>query len=163
MVAAKDQGVDELVEAVERHREFLERDGPARGERAHPGRRCSSSPCCASGCSGAPSTELEPREGRLDEVALAIARRQADPYALAETLARQLATDRVPAPSPPHRARASQALPTGWVWTRWTRWTGLAALTHKSYCQRAPGRGRRTTSGWSSSATRWWTWPSATG
>jgi len=35
---------------------------------------------------------LEAEKGRLDEVALAISRREADPYALAETLARQLAT-----------------------------------------------------------------------
>jgi LAO/AO transport system kinase len=89
VVAAKDEGVSELVEAVEQHRAFLDETGQRKQkERTRAAMqfvallrerllRCA-------------LARLERERGRLDEVAGRIAERQADPYALAEELASQL-------------------------------------------------------------------------
>ncbi|MBI3182316.1 MAG: methylmalonyl Co-A mutase-associated GTPase MeaB [Myxococcales bacterium] len=89
LVAARDEGVDELWQAVEAHRAFL--DGT--GERAARDRNRALAQFLAllrqrllEGALG----RLEREQGRLTEVARAIAERRADPYALADELASQL-------------------------------------------------------------------------
>ena len=91
VVAARDQGLEPVMEAVARHREFLERTGQ-RAERERARARMQFLALLRSLLLQSALDRLEAEKGRLDEVALAISRREADPYALAETLARQLAT-----------------------------------------------------------------------
>jgi LAO/AO transport system kinase len=91
VIAARDQGLDPVMDAVARHREFLERTGQ-RAERERTRARMQFLALLRNRLLQSALDRLEAEKGRLDEVALAISRREADPYALAETLARQLAT-----------------------------------------------------------------------
>jgi LAO/AO transport system kinase len=91
VIAARDQGIDPVVEAVEQHRAFLERTGQ-RAERERARARMQFLALLRNRLLQSALDRLEAEKGRLDEVALSIARREADPYALAETLARQLST-----------------------------------------------------------------------
>jgi LAO/AO transport system kinase len=91
VIAARDQGLEPVMEAVARHWEFLERTGQ-RAERERARARMQFLALLRNRLLQSALDRLEAEKGRLDEVALSIARREADPYALAETLARQLAT-----------------------------------------------------------------------
>ena len=91
VIAARDQGLEPVMEAVARHREFLERTGQ-RAERERARARMQFLALLRNRLLQSALDRLEAEKGRLDEVALSIARREADPYALAETLAHQLAT-----------------------------------------------------------------------
>jgi LAO/AO transport system kinase len=91
VIAARDQGLEPVMEAVAKHREFLERTGQ-RAERERARARMQFLALLRNRLLQSALDRLEAEKGRLDEVALAIARREADPYALAETLARQLST-----------------------------------------------------------------------
>ena len=91
VVAARDQGLDPVMEAIAQHREFLERTGQ-RAERERARARMQFLALLRNRLLQSALDRLEAEKGRLDEVALAIARREADPYALAETLAHQLST-----------------------------------------------------------------------
>ncbi len=89
VVAAKDQGVSELVEAVEQHRAFLDETGLRQGkERARAAMQFVA--LLRERLLRGALARLERERGRLDEVAGRIAARKADPYALAEELASQL-------------------------------------------------------------------------
>ena len=90
-IAARDHGLDPVMEAVSGHRDFLERTGQ-RAERERARARMQFLALLRNRLLQSALDRLEAEKGRLDEVALSIARREADPYALAETLARQLAT-----------------------------------------------------------------------
>ncbi|MGZ6134870.1 MAG: methylmalonyl Co-A mutase-associated GTPase MeaB, partial [Myxococcaceae bacterium] len=85
------EGLDPLMAAIARHREFLERTGQ-RAERERARARMQFLALLRSLLLRSALDRLEAEKGRLDEVALSISRREADPYALAQTLARQLAT-----------------------------------------------------------------------
>jgi LAO/AO transport system kinase len=91
VIAARDQGLDPVMEAIAQHRAFLERTGQ-RAERERARARMQFLALLRSLLLKSALDRLEAEKGRLDEVALSIARREADPYALAETLARQLST-----------------------------------------------------------------------
>ena len=88
VVAAKDQGVTELWDAVERHRDHLD----ASGERAVRDRARASAQFMALLKERLMRSALAAlgREKGLDAVAAEIAERRADPYALADALARKL-------------------------------------------------------------------------
>lgn len=90
VVAAKDQGVDELVQAVEQHRAFLDETG-LRKEKERTRAAMQFVALLRERLLRGALARLERERGRLDEVASRIADRQADPYALAEELASQLA------------------------------------------------------------------------
>jgi LAO/AO transport system kinase len=92
VVAAKDQGVDELVKAISAHQEFLD----VTGERAVKEQARAAAQFVAllrERLLRSALVRLEREKGRFEEVAGRIARREADPYALAEELARQLAEE----------------------------------------------------------------------
>lgn len=90
VVAARDQGVDKLVQAVEDHRAFLDSSGTrAVKERTRAAMQFVT--LLRERLLRSALERLERERGQLDEVAGRIAARQADPYALAEELARQLA------------------------------------------------------------------------
>jgi LAO/AO transport system kinase len=90
VVAARDQGVDELVEAIAQHRAFLDETGLRKDkERARAAMQFIA--LLRERLLRGALARLERERGRLDEVAGRIAERQADPYALAEELASQLA------------------------------------------------------------------------
>ncbi|HET9155128.1 MAG TPA: methylmalonyl Co-A mutase-associated GTPase MeaB [Myxococcaceae bacterium] len=91
VIAARDQGLEPVMDAVAKHREFLERTGQ-RAERERARARMQFLALLRNRLLQSALDRLEAEKGRLDEVALSIARREADPYALAETLARQLST-----------------------------------------------------------------------
>ena len=91
VIAARNQGLDPVMEAVAGHRAFLERTGQ-RAERERARARMQFLALLRNRLLQSALDRLEAEKGRLDEVALSIARREADPYALAETLAHQLAT-----------------------------------------------------------------------
>ncbi len=91
VIAARDQGLDPAMEAIAQHLSFLERTGQ-KAERERARARTQFLALLRNLLLRSALDRLEAEKGRLDEVALAIARREADPYALAETLARQLAT-----------------------------------------------------------------------
>ncbi len=91
VIAARDQGLDPVMEAIAQHRGFLERTGQ-RAERERARARMQFLALLRNQLLKTALDRLEAEKGRLDEVALSIARREADPYALAETLARQLST-----------------------------------------------------------------------
>jgi LAO/AO transport system kinase len=91
VIAARDQGLDPVMEAIANHRAFLERTGQ-RAERERARARMQFLALLRNQLLQSALDRLEAEKGRLDEVALSIARREADPYALAETLARQLST-----------------------------------------------------------------------
>ncbi|HVE81585.1 MAG TPA: methylmalonyl Co-A mutase-associated GTPase MeaB [Myxococcales bacterium] len=89
-VAAKDQGVKELLEAVDLHRAFLERTGQKKvKERTRAAAQFVS--LLRERLLSSALHRLEKERGRLDEVASRIAERKADPYELADSLASQLA------------------------------------------------------------------------
>ena len=90
VVAAKSQGVDELVQAIEQHRAFLEETGQ-RKEKERTRAAMQFVALLRERLLRGALSRLERERGRLDEVASRIAERQADPYALAEELASQLA------------------------------------------------------------------------
>jgi LAO/AO transport system kinase len=91
VIAARDQGMDPVMDAIAGHREFLERTGQ-RAERERARARMQFLALLRNRLLQSALDRLEAEKGRLDEVALSIARREADPYALAETLAHQLST-----------------------------------------------------------------------
>jgi LAO/AO transport system kinase len=89
VIAAKDQGVEALGEAVLHHRQHLE----TTGEKASRDRASAAMQFVAllrERLLRGALMRLEREKGRLDEVAASIATRKADPYALAEALASQL-------------------------------------------------------------------------
>jgi LAO/AO transport system kinase len=88
-VAIRDEGVAELVEAIERHRAHLDASGRRRGRDVARARAAFVTLLRERLLSGA-LARLEQEEGHLDEVAGRIAAREADPYALAEELAARL-------------------------------------------------------------------------
>jgi GTPase len=91
VIAARDQGLEPVMEAIEQHRAFLERTGQ-KAERERARARMQFLALLRNQLLRSALDRLEAEKGRLDEVALSIARREADPYALAETLARQLSS-----------------------------------------------------------------------
>lgn len=91
VIATRDQGLDPAMEAIAQHLSFLERTGQ-KAERERARARTQFLALLRNLLLRSALDRLEAEKGRLDEVALAIARREADPYALAETLARQFAT-----------------------------------------------------------------------
>jgi LAO/AO transport system kinase len=90
VVAAKDQGVSELVEAVSQHRQHLD-DSGERQKRDRSRAEAQFIALLRERLLRSALARLEKQRGRLDEVADRIAARKADPYALAEELAGQLA------------------------------------------------------------------------
>lgn len=89
VIAARNQGVDELVKAVEDHRAFLDETGK-RKEKERTRAAMQFVALLRERLLRSALGRLERERGRLDEVAGRIADRQADPYALAEELASQL-------------------------------------------------------------------------
>jgi LAO/AO transport system kinase len=89
-VASRDQGVEEVLAAVVRHRAFLESTGQ-RAIRERARARMQFVALLRERLLREALGRLERERGRLEEVAAAIVAHQADPYALAEELARQLA------------------------------------------------------------------------
>lgn len=87
VIAAKDQGVDELVAAIERHREFLDSSGQ-RGVRERGRALAQFLALLRERLVRAGLERLERERGQLEDVAGRIARRQIDPYALVDELAR---------------------------------------------------------------------------
>jgi LAO/AO transport system kinase len=90
VVAARDQGVDKLLQAVEEHRAFLDSSG-TRGVKERTRAAMQFVTLLRERLLRSALARLERERGQLDEVAGRIATRQADPYALADELARQLA------------------------------------------------------------------------
>lgn len=89
-IAAKNQGIAEIVEKVAEHRTFLEETGEkATRERTRAAMQFIA--LLRERLLRGALARLEREKGRLDEVAGQIARKQADPYDLADALARQLA------------------------------------------------------------------------
>jgi LAO/AO transport system kinase len=88
-VAVKDDGIDDLLAAVERHRTHLEQSGQRRVRETARARAGFVTVLRERLLAGA-LDRLEAEMGRLDAVAERIAARQADPYALAEELAARL-------------------------------------------------------------------------
>lgn len=86
VVAAKDQGVDELVAAVAQHRAFLESTGQ-RLQREQNRALTQFLALLRERLLKAGLERLERERGNLSDVAKRIAERQADPYALADELA----------------------------------------------------------------------------
>jgi LAO/AO transport system kinase len=85
VIAAKDQGVDELVVAIGTHRDFLERSGQ-RAKREQTRALTQFIALLRERLLKAGLERLERERGNLGEVASRIATRQADPYALADEL-----------------------------------------------------------------------------
>ncbi len=88
-VAVKDEGTDDLIAAIERHRAHLEASGQRRAREAARARASFVAVLRERLLAGA-LERLEAEMGRLDAVAERIAAREADPYALAEELAARL-------------------------------------------------------------------------
>jgi LAO/AO transport system kinase len=88
-VAVKDEGIDDLVAAIERHRAQLEATGQRRAREAARARAAFVAVLRERLLAGA-LDRLEAEMGRLDAVAERIAAREADPYALADELAARL-------------------------------------------------------------------------
>jgi len=88
-VAVKDEGTDDLVAAIERHRAHLEVSGQRHAREAARARASFVAVLRERLLAGA-LERLEAEMGRLDAVAERIAAREADPYALAEELAARL-------------------------------------------------------------------------
>jgi LAO/AO transport system kinase len=90
VVAARDQGVSELVKGIEEHHAFLLETGQLKvKERTRAAAQFVA--LLRERLLSSALMRLERERGQLDEVAGRIAERQADPYALAEELASQLA------------------------------------------------------------------------
>ncbi len=140
-VAAKDEGLDALMAAIARTAQFLERTGQ-RAERERARARMQFLALLREPAPPAALARLEREKGRLDEVAARIAAAEADPYALAETLAGSSPAEPMPAPSRPPDAVLVDGLEAkAAASTCSTRCRGCAALTHKSYCNEHRGRG----------------------
>ncbi len=90
VVAAKDQGVDGMLKKIEEHRAFLDETGQLEVKERN---RAAAQfvALLRERLLSSALTRLERKLGQLDEVAGRIARREADPYALAQELASQLA------------------------------------------------------------------------
>jgi LAO/AO transport system kinase len=88
VVAAKDQGVDALVEAIERHRAHLS-STPEGVRRDHSRAATQFVALLRDRLLKAGLERLEREKGNLGEVARKIAERTADPYALADELAKE--------------------------------------------------------------------------
>ena len=88
-VALKDEGTDDLLGAIERHRAHLEASGQRQARETARARAGFVAVLRERLLAGA-LARLEAEMGHLDEVAARIAARQADPYALAEELAARL-------------------------------------------------------------------------
>lgn len=89
-VAARDQGIREVLEAIARHRSFLDETGQ-RVVRERVRAKMQFVALLRERLLREALGRLERERGRLDEVAAAIVEHRADPYELAETLAKQLA------------------------------------------------------------------------
>jgi LAO/AO transport system kinase len=89
-VASRDQGVKEVLEAVERHRSFLDETGQ-RAVRERSRAKMQFVALLRERLLREALQRLERERGRLEEVAAAIVEHRADPYDLAEQLAKQLA------------------------------------------------------------------------
>jgi len=89
-VASRDQGVKELLVAIEQHRSFLDETGQ-RVVRERARARMQFVALLRERLLREALGRLERERGRLEEVAAAIVEHRADPYALAEELAQQLA------------------------------------------------------------------------
>jgi len=85
-VAARDQGLPELVKAIAAHHAFLERTGE-KAARERSRARSQFLSLLRDRLLRAGLDRLERQKGKLDEVAERIARREADPYLLADELA----------------------------------------------------------------------------
>lgn len=90
VVATKDQGVADLVAAIDAHRAHLESSGEGR-RREQSRAAMQFVTLLRERLLQSALARLEKEKGRLAEVAARIAERQADPYALADELASQLA------------------------------------------------------------------------
>ncbi|HEX9242686.1 MAG TPA: methylmalonyl Co-A mutase-associated GTPase MeaB [Anaeromyxobacter sp.] len=90
-VAIRDEGVGDLVDAIERHRAHLDGNGRRLARDTARARAAFVALLRERLVAGA-LARLEAAEGRLDEVARRIAAREADPYALADELAARLRT-----------------------------------------------------------------------
>lgn len=90
VVAARNQGVDTLLAEIEKHRAFLEQTGQKQ-QRERERAAMQFLTLLRERLLQSALERLERERGRLEEVAGRIALREADPYELAETLARQLA------------------------------------------------------------------------
>ena len=88
-VAVRDEGVADLLDAIDRHRTHLESSGRRRAREIARARAAFVTVLRERLLAGA-LARLEAEKGHLDEVAARIAAREADPYALAEELAAQL-------------------------------------------------------------------------
>jgi LAO/AO transport system kinase len=88
-VALKDDGIDDLEAAIDRHRAHLEASGQRRAREAARARASFVTLLRERLLAGA-LDRLEAEMGQLDAVAERIAAREADPYALAEELAARL-------------------------------------------------------------------------
>ncbi len=89
-VASRDQGVKEVLAAIEQHRSFLDETGQ-RVVRERARAKMQFVALLRERLLREALGRLERERGRLDEVAAAIVEHRADPYALAEKLAQQLA------------------------------------------------------------------------
>ena len=89
-VAAKDQGIDELCQAIDDHRVFLDASGERKTRERARARMQFVAPLRERLLRSA-LERLEREKGHLDQVAERIAEKNADPYQLAEELAGQLA------------------------------------------------------------------------
>ena len=89
VVAARDKGVDELVGAVDKHRAHLEQTGERRRREAARA-QMQFVAILRERLLQSALMRLEKERGHLTEVAGRIAERKADPYALADELAKQL-------------------------------------------------------------------------
>lgn len=88
-VATRDEGVDELVTAIDSHRAFLSRDG-GRAARDHRRARAEFVALLRERLFEGALSRLEAEEGALDEVVRRIAERTQDPWTLAIQLAARL-------------------------------------------------------------------------
>jgi LAO/AO transport system kinase len=88
-VAVRDEGVAELLAAIDRHRAHLDTEG-LRHARDTARARAAFVTLLRERLLAGALARLEAQEGQLDEVAERIASRQADPYALADELAARL-------------------------------------------------------------------------
>jgi len=88
-VAVRDEGIGDLVDAIDRHRAHLESTGERRARETARARAAFVTVLRERLVAGA-LDRLEAEMGQLDAVAARIAAREADPYALAEELAARL-------------------------------------------------------------------------
>jgi LAO/AO transport system kinase len=91
-VAVKDEGVEALLEAIERHRRHLEASGELAARNVARARARFVAVLRERLLAGA-LLRLEAERAGLDAIAARIAAREADPYALADELAARLALE----------------------------------------------------------------------